>query len=63
MLKDILKIAKQQGINYKNGNFRYKNSEVSFINFIRYINSKKFVCGLSNAVKQSKKELFDKNSY
>lgn len=63
MLKDIIKLAKQNGISYKKGMFRYQFSEISFEEFVRYVNQKKFYIGLNNSIEQAKKELFHKKDF
>ena len=61
MLKEIIKTAKVNGIVYREGYFKYKDSNVSFNDFMKYINHKKFINGLSEAIELSKSELFNKN--
>ena len=61
MLKDILKAAKQKGITYREGFFEYLHIKVPYNEFVEFINKKRFILGIIEAIEQSKKELFSNN--
>ncbi len=63
MLKDIIKIAHKNGIYLKNNLFVCNDSEVKFNEFIWFINKRKFSLGIEEAIKISKKELFNSHFY
>jgi hypothetical protein len=63
MFKDILKIAHKNGIALRDNKFIYQNKEVSFSDFIFYVNKNKFINGIEGAVLNSKLVLFDVNKY
>ncbi len=59
MLKDILKIAHKNGIILRKDKFIYDNKEISFSEFIAFINKHKFNKGIEKAILNSKKVLFN----
>lgn len=68
MLKDIFKVAKENGIVYKRGFFIYNDSMIPYKDFIKFVNNKRFIstgsmyhiCGIKDAINNTKKELFNK---
>jgi len=60
MLKDIFKVAKKNGIVYKRGFFVYNDSAIPYKDFIKFVNNKRFICGIKDAINNTKKELFKK---
>lgn len=61
MWKDILKTAKQKGITFREGFFEYLQIKVPYNEFVEFINKKRFILGIIEAIEQSKKELFSNN--
>lgn len=59
MLKDILKIAHKNGIVLRRDKFVFENKEISFSEFISFINKNKFNEGIGKAILNSKKVLFN----
>ncbi|MBI5661287.1 MULTISPECIES: hypothetical protein [Ignavibacterium] len=59
MLKDILKIAHKNGIVLRRDKFVFENKEISFSEFISFINKNKFNEGIEKAILNSKKVLFN----
>lgn len=60
MLKNILKVAKENGIVYKRGFFFYNDSSIPYKDFIKFVDNKRFICGIKDAITSTKKELFNK---
>lgn len=63
MLKDILKVARKNGIVLRNDKFTYQNREVRISDFIFYVNKNKFINGIEGAILKSKQELFNMDKY
>jgi hypothetical protein len=59
MLKDILKIAHKNGIVLRKDKFVFDNKEISFSEFVTFINKHKFDGGIEKAILNSKKILFN----
>ncbi|HMN17578.1 MAG: hypothetical protein WA440_04320 [Ignavibacteriaceae bacterium] len=59
MLKDILRIAKKNGIVLSDNKFIYQNKEIGFSDFIFYVNKNKFKTGIEGAIINSKQILFN----
>lgn len=58
MLKDIIKISHKHNIILKNGVFNFLERDISFSEYILYINKFKFFYGIEGAIARSKDELF-----
>jgi len=58
MLKDIIKISHKHNIILKNGVFKFLERDISFSDYIFYINKFKFFYGIEGAIARSKDELF-----
>mgnify|MGYP001348860650 CR=1 FL=1 len=58
MLKDIIKISHKHNIILKNGVFNFLERDISFSDYIFYINKHKFFYGIEGAIARSKDELF-----